>query len=64
MFNLSESFKSKECRLRVRGTDFFFANSEQVFSMFFQVFSSLWSPDYELLVLVTGINWTGNFFNP
>ena len=33
MFNLSESFKSKECRLRVRGTDFFFANSEQVFSM-------------------------------
>ena len=26
--------------------------------------TSLWSPDYELLVLVTGINWIGNFFNP
>ena len=26
--------------------------------------TSLWSPDYELLVLVTGINCSGNFINP
>ena len=26
--------------------------------------TSLWSPDYELLVLVTGINCSGNFVNP
>ena len=33
MFNFSESFKRKEYRLHLRGADFFFANSEQVFSM-------------------------------
>lgn len=33
MFKVSESCKSKEYRLHLRGTDFLFANGEQVFSV-------------------------------